>query len=74
MADKIATREFCNTLKTGAFSSDLKKCPVKSEITQAGLTVNGEYGDNQLVIEKDIMAPIEIIVIGNNGYIEKLLI
>lgn len=74
MADKIATREFCNTLKAGAFSSDLKKCPMKSEIIQAGLTVNSEYGENQLVMEKDIKAPIWVIVVGNNGYIEKLQI
>lgn len=72
MADKITTREFCNTLKVGAFSSDLKKCPMKSEITQAGLTVNGEYEENQLVNEKDIKAPIWFIVCGNNGYIEKI--
>lgn len=72
MADKITTREFCNTLKAGAFSSDLKKCPMKSEITQAGLTVNGEYEENQLVKEKDIKAPIWFIVCGNNGYIEKI--
>ena len=74
MADKIATREFCNTLKAGAFSSDLKKCPMKSEIAQAGLTVNGEYEGNQLVKEKDIKDPIWFIVVGSNGYIEKIQI
>ena len=74
MANKIATAEFCNTLKEGAFSSDLKKCPMKSEIIKAGLTVNGGYGENQLVMEKDITVPVWVIVVGNDGYIEKLQI
>ena len=29
---KIATRAFCNTLKSGAFSSELTRCPTRSEI------------------------------------------
>ena len=36
---KIATRAFCNTLKPGAFSSELTRCPTRSEIETVGLTV-----------------------------------
>ena len=60
MADKIATREFCNTLKAGAFSSDLKKCPMKSEIAKVGLQVSGSYKDNQLVLEKTLVEHLSI--------------
>ena len=51
---KIATRAFCNTLKAGAFSSELTRCPTRSEIETAGLTVAGAYATNQLVMEEDI--------------------
>lgn len=71
---KIATREYCNTLKAGVFGSDLKICPTKGEIVSAGLIVGGTYGDSQLVMESDIRAPIEVIVCGSGGYIEKLTI
>lgn len=46
---RIATRAFCNTLKPGAFSSELTRCPTKSEIETAGLTITGTYANNQLV-------------------------
>lgn len=67
---KIATRAYCNTLKAGAFSSDLTKCPIKSEILSVGLKVNGNYTDKQLVMEEDITT-IQFIVVGNNGSIIK---
>lgn len=69
---KIATRVFCNTLKPNAFSSDLTKCPMKSEILSAGLKVNGNYTDNQLVMEEDIKFLASFIVVGANGYIDKI--
>lgn len=68
---KIATRAFCNTLKAGAFSSELTRCPTRSEIETAGLTVAGAYATNQLVMEEDIKNLVTIIVVGNNGNIIK---
>ena len=46
---KIATRAFCNTLKSGAFSSELTRCPTRSEIEAVKLAVAGNYSSNQLV-------------------------
>ena len=68
---KIATRAFCNTLKADAFSSELTRCPARSEIETAGLTVTGAYATNQLVMEEDIKNLVTIIVVGNNGNIIK---
>ena len=52
---KIATKAFCNTLKTGAFSgANLNQCPTKKQIIDAGFEVSGNYKDNQLVQELDI--------------------
>ena len=51
---KIATRAFCNTLKSGAFSSELTRCPTRSEIEAVKLAVAGNYSSNQLVMEEDI--------------------
>lgn len=70
---KIATRAFCNTLKAGAFSSELTRCPTRSEIEAAGLTVIGiyAYANNQMVMEDDIIAPFRFIVIGTSGNIIK---
>ncbi len=68
---KIATRAFCNMLKAGAFSSELTRCPTRSEIKAVGLKVNGNYTDKQLVIEEDIIGPVTVIVVGNDGNIIK---
>lgn len=68
---KIATRAFCNTLKPGAFSSELTRCPTKSEIEAIGLTVTGTYIANQLVMEEDIKNLVAIIAVGANGNIIK---
>lgn len=68
---KIATRAFCNTLKTGAFSSELTRCPTRSEIEYMGLTVSGDYADNQLVMEEDIRISYRFIVTGDGGNIIK---
>lgn len=68
---KIATRAFCNTLKTGAFSSELTRCPTRSEIEAIGLKVVGTYTTNQLVMEENIIS-IRFIVVGNSGNIIKI--
>ena len=66
---KIATRAFCNTLKSGAFSSELTRCPTRSEIEAVKLAVAGNYSSNQLVMEEDIKNLISIIVVGEAGNI-----
>lgn len=69
---KIATRAFCNTLKAGAFSSDLTKCPMRNEIEAiSGFFVKGTYTNNQLVMEEDIIGPVAVIVVGYSGNIIK---
>lgn len=68
---KIATRAYCNTLKAGAFSSELTKCPIKNEIEAIGLTVIGTYTTNQLVMEEDIKNLVTIIAVGASGNIIK---
>lgn len=68
---KIATRAFCNTLKPGAFSSELTHCPTKSEIEAVKLAAVGNYSSNQLVIEGDIKVMIGIIMVGQSGAIYK---
>lgn len=68
---KIATRAFCNTLKAGAFSSELTRCPTRGEIETAGLIVTGAYATNQLVMEDDIIMPFRFIVVGASGNIIK---
>ena len=61
---KIATRAFCNTLKSGAFSSELTRCPTRSEITPI------RFGSNGLIVmEEDIKNLISIIVVGEAGNI-----
>lgn len=69
---KIATRAFCNTLKSGAFSSELTRCPTRSEIETVGLTVLNTYAANQMVMEEDIKNLVPFIVVGTNGYIDKI--
>ena len=66
---KIATRAFCNTLKAGAISSELTRCPTRSEIETVKLAVAGNYSSNQLVMEEDIKNLISIIVVGEAGNI-----
>lgn len=68
---KIATRTFCNTLKAGAFSSELTRCPTRSEIETAGLTITGTYATNQLVMENDIIMSFRFVVVGASGNIIK---
>ena len=68
---KIATRAFCNTLKAGAFSSELTRCPTRSEIETAGLTITGTYATNQLVMENDIIMSFRFVVVGASGNISK---
>ncbi|MBX9189048.1 hypothetical protein HCG69_13365 [Bacteroides sp. K03] len=69
---KIATRAFCNILKAGAFSSDLTKCPIRSEIEAiSGFFVKGTYANNQLVMEGDIIGPVTVVIVGASGNIIK---
>jgi hypothetical protein len=69
---QMATRAYCNSLKSGAFSSELTQCPTKQEILSAGLRINGDYADNQLVAEGDILSLVSFIITGTNGYIDKI--
>lgn len=69
---KIATRAFCNTLKAGAFSSELTRSPTRSEIEAiSGFFIKGTYAANQLVMEEDIIGPVTVIVVGAKGNIIK---
>jgi hypothetical protein len=68
---RIATRAFCNTLKAGAFSSELTRSPTRSEIETIGLTVTRIYAANQLVMEEDIKNLVTIIAVGAKGNIIK---
>lgn len=69
---KIATRAFCNTLKAGAFNSELTRSPTRSEIEAiSGFLVKGTYASNQLVMEEDIIGPVPVIIVGNSGNIIK---
>lgn len=68
---RIATRAFCNTLKAGAFSSELTRCPTRSEIEAIGLTVRGTYATNQLVMEEDVKISYRLIIVGTDGNIIK---
>lgn len=69
---KIATRAYCNTLKSGAFSSELTRCPTKGEIEAiSGFLIKGIYASNQLVMEEDIVGPVAVIIVGNSGNIIK---
>lgn len=69
---KIATRAFCNTLKSNAFSSELTRCPTRSEIEAiSGFLIKGTYASNQLVMEEDIVGPVTIVVVGDGGNIVK---
>lgn len=53
----IATRGDCNTIRPGAFASDLNKCPTRAEIIATSvLSVNGSYAQNQLVRFSDIVS------------------
>lgn len=69
---KIATRAYCNTLKAGAFSSELTKCPMRNEIEATGLTVTSTYASSQLVMEEDIKNLVTIIAVGAGGNIIKI--
>lgn len=68
---RIATRAFCNTLKAGAFSSELTRCLTRNEIEAIGLTVTRTYAANQLVMEEDIKNLVNIITVGAKGNIIK---
>lgn len=66
---KIATREFCNSLRPDVFTSDLNRCPTRSEIEATGLQVVGSYAPTQLVMEKDIRNIVTFVVVGEGGTI-----
>lgn len=53
---RIATRAYCNSLVSGAFTSDTLRCPPWSEINATGkFIINGVYATNQLVREIDLV-------------------
>ena len=63
MADKIATRQDINNLKSEAFSSELNRCPTYSEIMAlGGLSIDGSWSENQLVTLPSISvtSPIQV--------------
>ena len=63
MADIIATREDCNGIKSGSFSSNLKRCVTRAEVENVGLAVSGWTGaSNQLVPYKYIYYPISYVL------------
>ena len=53
---KIATKAFCNTLKSGSFTGDTTMCPTRSQIETAGLYIKKgyTYATDQLVPEDHI--------------------
>ena len=40
---RIATKDFCNTLKPGSFTGDTMMCPTRSQIESAGLHIKKGY-------------------------------
>ena len=52
----IATKAFCNTLKSGSFSGDTTMCPTRSQIEAAGLHIKkgNNYETDQLVPQDHI--------------------
>ena len=53
---RIATKDFCNTLKPGSFTGDTMVCPTRSQIESAGLHIKKghTYAAAQLVPEDHI--------------------
>ena len=53
---RIATKDFCNTLKPGSFTGDTMVCPTRSQIESAGLHIKKghTYAADQLVPEDHI--------------------
>ena len=53
---RIATKDFCNTLKPGSFTGDTMICPTRSQIESAGLHIKKgyTYAADQLVPEDHI--------------------
>ena len=54
---RIATKDFCNTLKPGSFTGDTMMCPTRSQIESAGLHIKKgcTYAADQLVPEDHIV-------------------
>lgn len=57
----IATRADANIKKSGAYTSDLKRCITKSSAIAAGFTVSGSYANNQLVKYSDLSYTAQLI-------------
>lgn len=53
---RIATKDFCNTLRPGSFTGDTTMCPTRSQIESAGLHIKKgyTYAADQLVPEDHI--------------------
>ena len=56
MADRIATKAYCNSIAgTSVFTGDLNECPTYSEIIGTKkLAVSGSHDNNQLVLRSEI--------------------
>lgn len=63
MSNKIATREYCNTIQANTFTTDLTRCPKYQEIEDAGLQVAAGYKADQLIKQEDISSNINYITI-----------
>lgn len=55
---KVITREECNALKAGSFSTLPEMCPTRSEVEGVGLQVSKTYATNQLC-EADYVSSID---------------
>lgn len=63
MSNKIATREYCNTIQANTFTTDLTRCPKYQEIEDAGLQVAAGYKADQLIKQEDISSNINYITV-----------
>lgn len=70
MTNKIATKQYCNTLQPGSYTGDLTRCPNNVDLLDNGFKVSGIYGPDQLVKESDVQSGINFInvrVYNDNG-------
>lgn len=62
---KIATRSYCNSIASGAFSTDLNRCPTRTEISTTNKFNNhklSSFASNQLIEEVNIeVKPSEVL-------------
>lgn len=63
MTNKIATKQYCNTIQSNSFTDDLTRCPRHEDIVNVGLLVTGLYRADQLIPEDVISANINYITV-----------